>query len=160
MFGVDFSEIALIFLIALVVLGPAKLPQVAATVGRWIGRARVMARQFREQLEQEANTLKQATDLRSTTTPAAPPPAEVKPEHATPAENAAPAESAAPAADTVHTEAAPPDDGPPQMDSNVRFDIAASPVASEATASVAADPAPEHLDHPAPLPAEPHERGA
>jgi sec-independent protein translocase protein TatB len=51
MFGIDFSEILVIFAIALVVLGPEKLPRVAATVGRWLGRARAMARQFRDQLE-------------------------------------------------------------------------------------------------------------
>jgi sec-independent protein translocase protein TatB len=59
MFGVDFSEIVLIFGLALVVLGPQRLPKVAATIGRWVGRARAMARQFREQLEQEANAIKE-----------------------------------------------------------------------------------------------------
>ncbi len=55
MFDIGFSEILLIFVVALVVLGPEKLPRVASQVGRWIGRARGMARQFREQLEQEVN---------------------------------------------------------------------------------------------------------
>ncbi|HEV7985882.1 MAG TPA: Sec-independent protein translocase protein TatB [Steroidobacteraceae bacterium] len=65
MFGIDFSEILVIFGIALVVLGPEKLPRVAATIGRWVGRARAMARQFREQLEQEAETLKRNVDLKT-----------------------------------------------------------------------------------------------
>jgi len=64
MFGIDFSEILVIFGIALVVLGPEKLPRLAATVGRWIGRARNMARQFRDQLEQEANALNRDLELR------------------------------------------------------------------------------------------------
>jgi sec-independent protein translocase protein TatB len=55
MFDIGFSEVLLIFVIALVVLGPEKLPRVASQVGRWIGRARAMARQFREQLEEEVN---------------------------------------------------------------------------------------------------------
>jgi sec-independent protein translocase protein TatB len=63
MFGIDFSEILVIFGIALVVLGPEKLPKLANTIGRWVGRARGMARQFREQLEQETNTLKRSVDL-------------------------------------------------------------------------------------------------
>jgi sec-independent protein translocase protein TatB len=64
MFGIDFSEILVIFGIALVVLGPEKLPRLAATIGRWIGRARNMARQFRDQLEQEANALNRDLELR------------------------------------------------------------------------------------------------
>ncbi len=55
MFDIGFSEVLLIFVIALVVLGPEKLPRLASQVGRWIGRARSMARQFREQLEEEVN---------------------------------------------------------------------------------------------------------
>ncbi len=55
MFDIGFSEILLIFGLALIVLGPEKLPRVASQVGRWIGRARGMARQFREQLEEEVN---------------------------------------------------------------------------------------------------------
>ena len=34
-------------------LGPEKLPRVVGEIGRWVGRARAMARQFREQLEEE-----------------------------------------------------------------------------------------------------------
>ena len=53
MFEVGFTEIILIFGIALLVLGPARLPKLAADIGRWAGRARAMARQLRSQLEQE-----------------------------------------------------------------------------------------------------------
>ena len=34
-------------------LGPEKLPRVVSEVGHWVGRARAMARPFREQLEEE-----------------------------------------------------------------------------------------------------------
>jgi sec-independent protein translocase protein TatB len=54
-FEVGFTELLLIFGLALIVLGPEKLPRVAAQVGRWMGRARAMARQFREQLEEEVD---------------------------------------------------------------------------------------------------------
>jgi sec-independent protein translocase protein TatB len=76
MFGIDFSEILVIFGIALVVLGPEKLPKLARTIGHWVGRARAMARQFREQLEQEADALQRSTDLHtpSATPHPAPPP--------------------------------------------------------------------------------------
>lgn len=53
MFEVGFTEIVLILAIALLVLGPARLPRLAADLGRWAGRARAMARQLRTQLEQE-----------------------------------------------------------------------------------------------------------
>lgn len=57
MFEVGFTELLLISALALLVLGPQKLPKLAQQIGRWIGRARAMARQFRDQLEEEAHTL-------------------------------------------------------------------------------------------------------
>ena len=57
MFEGRFPEVLIIFVVALVVLGPQKLPQVAALVGRWLGNARAMARQFRDQLEEEARNM-------------------------------------------------------------------------------------------------------
>ena len=54
-------------------LGPEKLPRVVSELGRWVGRARAMARQFREQLEEEVQ-LEQARKAQAPTTPAPPPP--------------------------------------------------------------------------------------
>jgi Tat protein translocase TatB subunit len=51
MFDFGFQELIVIFIVALVVLGPMRMQQLATTVGRWVGKARGMARQFREQLE-------------------------------------------------------------------------------------------------------------
>lgn len=53
MFDVGFWEIVLIFGLGLMVLGPEKLPRVAAQLGRWVGRARRTASQLRYQLERE-----------------------------------------------------------------------------------------------------------
>ena len=53
MFDVGFWEIALIFMLGLMVLGPEKLPRIAAQLGRWVGRARRTATQLRYQLERE-----------------------------------------------------------------------------------------------------------
>jgi Tat protein translocase TatB subunit len=55
MLDFGFSEILLTSAIALVVLGPERLPKVARQVGNWVGRARAMARQLSEQLEREVN---------------------------------------------------------------------------------------------------------
>jgi sec-independent protein translocase protein TatB len=55
MFDIGFSEILVIFILALIVLGPEKLPRVVREVGRWVGRARAMARQFQDQLEEEVD---------------------------------------------------------------------------------------------------------
>jgi sec-independent protein translocase protein TatB len=55
MLDVGFSEILLTSAIALIVLGPERLPKVARQVGNWMGRARAMARQLSEQLEREVS---------------------------------------------------------------------------------------------------------
>jgi sec-independent protein translocase protein TatB len=84
MFDIAFSEILIIFVLALIVLGPEKLPRVAAQVGRWIVRARGMARQFREQLEEEVNLeeARKAEAARSAAE-ANPPPAAAAPQATT-----------------------------------------------------------------------------
>ena len=82
MFEVGFTEIVLIFGIALLVLGPERLPKLAADVGRWAGRARAMARQLRTQLEQEVqfDPLRETPKASPTIhTPPAPPPAAPEP---------------------------------------------------------------------------------
>src|ERR1700674_4949284 len=55
MLDVGFSELLLTSAIALIVLGPERLPKVARQVGNWLGRARAMARQLSEQLEREVS---------------------------------------------------------------------------------------------------------
>jgi sec-independent protein translocase protein TatB len=121
MFDIGFSEILLIFGLTLVVLGPDKLPQVARTIGRWAGRARAMARQFRDQLEAETDNLKVDIDLKSPpapsppapTPPAAPPPAAPPPAES-PSATSPLAETPAPVSDSPPPAAAPspPDTAP------------------------------------------------
>jgi sec-independent protein translocase protein TatB len=55
MLDFGFSEVVVTSMIALVVLGPKRLPSVMRRIGNWMGRARVMARQLTEQLEREIN---------------------------------------------------------------------------------------------------------
>ena len=84
MFDIGFSEVLLIFALTLVVLGPDKLPQVARTIGRWVGRARTMARQFRDQLEAETENLKVDVNAPPSPSPSPPPPAAAPPAATTP----------------------------------------------------------------------------
>lgn len=53
MFDVGFWELLFVLTLALLVLGPDKLPGVVSTAGRWLGRARVLARGLRMQIERE-----------------------------------------------------------------------------------------------------------
>ena len=55
MFDFSFQELVVVCVVALVVLGPTRLPGVVRKIGRWVGKARSMAREFREQLESEVN---------------------------------------------------------------------------------------------------------
>ncbi|TMJ16339.1 MAG: twin-arginine translocase subunit TatB [Alphaproteobacteria bacterium] len=51
MFDIGYSELLLIAIVALVVIGPKDLPRVMRTVGQWVGRARGMARHFRSGID-------------------------------------------------------------------------------------------------------------
>ena len=54
MLDIGWSEMALILMVALIVIGPKDLPRVARTVGKWTGKARAMAREFQRSLEDMA----------------------------------------------------------------------------------------------------------
>ena len=47
MFDIAWTELLVIIVVALVVVGPKDLPRMMRTVGQWAGRARAMADQFR-----------------------------------------------------------------------------------------------------------------
>jgi Tat protein translocase TatB subunit len=55
MSGIGFSELLILFLIGLIVLGPERLPRVANQLGTWLGQARRMTRVMKRQLEDEIN---------------------------------------------------------------------------------------------------------
>nr|TFG51117.1 MAG: twin-arginine translocase subunit TatB [Hyphomicrobiales bacterium] len=54
MFDIGWSELFLVVVVAVVVVGPKDLPKMMRTVGRWTGRARAMADQFRRSFEDMA----------------------------------------------------------------------------------------------------------
>jgi sec-independent protein translocase protein TatB len=47
MFGIDSSELAIIALVALLVIGPKDLPRVMRMVGNWVAKGRAMSRHVR-----------------------------------------------------------------------------------------------------------------
>lgn len=53
MFGVSFGELLLISLIALLVLGPERLPGAARTAGLWIGRLKRSFNAIKQDVERE-----------------------------------------------------------------------------------------------------------
>lgn len=53
MFDVGFTELVMIGLVALLVVGPERLPELVRTTGRWLGRAQRIARELRTELERD-----------------------------------------------------------------------------------------------------------
>ena len=53
MFEVGFSELVMIALVSLLVIGPERLPKVARLAGFWIGKARNIAATFKEEIKHE-----------------------------------------------------------------------------------------------------------
>ncbi len=56
MFEVGFSELVMVALVSLLVIGPERLPKVARLAGFWIGKARSIAATFKEEIKQELHT--------------------------------------------------------------------------------------------------------
>lgn len=65
MSGVGSSELIILVLIGLIVLGPKRLPQIANQIGSWIGQARRMTRVMKRQLEEELDLSEDFKDLKN-----------------------------------------------------------------------------------------------
>ena len=53
MFGISFGELLLVALIALLVLGPERLPGAARTAGLWVGRLKRSFNAIKQEVERE-----------------------------------------------------------------------------------------------------------
>ncbi len=51
MFNVDLPEFLFVAILALVIIGPKDLPNVMRVVGRWVGKARSVAGNFRSEFD-------------------------------------------------------------------------------------------------------------
>ncbi len=77
MFDIAWSELFVILIVALVVVGPKDLPKLMRTAGQWAGRARAMADQFRRSFDEMARQSEldelraEVSKLRAETTEAA-----------------------------------------------------------------------------------------
>lgn len=69
MFDVGFSELVLVFIVALLVIGPERLPRVARAAGLWLGRLRNFVQTVKEDIDKELaaedlkRQLRESTDL-------------------------------------------------------------------------------------------------
>ncbi|BDB17192.1 sec-independent protein translocase protein TatB [Pseudomonas sp. CYM-20-01] len=116
MFGISFSELLLVGLVALLVLGPERLPGAARTAGLWIGRLKRSFNAIKQEVEREIGAdeirrqlhnehiLSLEQEARKILAPVQEPAKPVEPA----AENSiAPTVEAAPVAPTAPTEPAP-----------------------------------------------------
>lgn len=72
MFDIGWTELLLIGIVALIVIGPKDLPEMFRTLGRFTAKARAMAREFQRAMEQAANESgvgDVAKDLKDVTSP-------------------------------------------------------------------------------------------
>ena len=54
MLDIGWPELVLIAVLTVVVIGPKELPVVLRALGRWVGKARALAREFRGSIEEIA----------------------------------------------------------------------------------------------------------
>src|SRR5438067_8725533 len=89
------SEMIFIFLLALIIFGPKKLPEIGAQFGKALNEFKRASNEFKSQLEDEIRNLDNAATPPPPPQPAILPPAESVAQSATPPEAAAPIEATA-----------------------------------------------------------------
>ena len=107
MFGIGMQELLLILVVALIILGPKKLPEVAKSLGKALNEFKRATNDIKESLEldQSLKTVKKSFDTMNDTQPAASANASVS------------GPSDVKAASPSHEEAAPKANDPPHVSS-------------------------------------------
>ncbi|MGP0018078.1 MAG: twin-arginine translocase TatA/TatE family subunit [Candidatus Sulfotelmatobacter sp.] len=116
----SFSETIFLFLLALIIFGPKKLPEIARQVGKYMNEFKRASNEFKAQIEQEISHLD--VENRQTVLPPSPPPAGVTSRSL----NAAPAETAP--AEAPAAEASSKEDPASEISAN---QVSATPAASD-----------------------------
>jgi sec-independent protein translocase protein TatB len=67
MFDIGWTEILVIAILAIIVIGPKDLPKVLRTLGRWVRKARAVAREFQDSLDEvlRETDLKEIKELKN-----------------------------------------------------------------------------------------------
>ncbi|MBQ0725117.1 MAG: twin-arginine translocase subunit TatB [Cycloclasticus sp.] len=68
MFDIGFFELCLIGIIALLVIGPEKLPRVARTVGLWVGKAQGLVKTVKYEIDEQLRTEELKQSMQQATT--------------------------------------------------------------------------------------------
>lgn len=63
MFGIGVAEFFAVLVLALIVLGPERLPRAMRTLGRWVRQLRQMTREFRKEFAEEFSILYEEMDV-------------------------------------------------------------------------------------------------
>lgn len=156
MFGISFSELLLVGLVALLVLGPERLPGAARTAGLWIGRLKRSFNAIKQEVEREIGAdeirrqlhnehiLSLEEEARKIMQPQQPPAAPVAPATPAPTEPAAETPVSPAPASTTPPSAAVMGAASPAQSADI------GPAAPAESASVT--PPPVHVEPAAPAP--------
>ncbi|WP_448593070.1 Sec-independent protein translocase subunit TatA/TatB [Thermoflexus hugenholtzii] len=69
LFGIGPMELAFIFLLAFILLGPRDLPRLAYQLGRWARQAQLLYAEFRREWEAEVQEISREVEQATTTPP-------------------------------------------------------------------------------------------
>lgn len=62
MFDIGFQELVIIFVVALIVFGPKKLPEIGKTIGKGLGELKRAMDNIRDQIHEEVRDIKPTVD--------------------------------------------------------------------------------------------------
>lgn len=100
MFGIGSTELIVILIVALIVIGPAKLPEMAKSLGKALGEFRRVSTDVKRTIEMEAEQAEQKEKTAQAKKELFPDEAKVEPQPAEPQPAAASGEPATQPADT------------------------------------------------------------